>query len=168
MLQKEIVRRKKIFADYGGDYKSYIDSAAEKIPSIVVAINNFAAFTEIYEEKEETISYLSREGAKYGIYFVLTAIGTNAVRFKLLQNFNQQIVLQLNDEMDYATIVGKTDGLYPAKYKGRGLVKKDNVYEFQIANVCKDTVPFKFVKAECEKLAEKWDGIIIPKGVPRF
>ena len=173
MLQKEVAHRKKLFADYGGDYKSYIESADEKIPSIVVAINNFAAFTEIYEEKEEAVSYLSREGAKYGIYFVLTAIGTNAVRFKLLQNFNQQIVLQLNDEMDYATIVGKTEGLYPANYKGRGLVKKDNVYEFQIANVCKDTVPFKFVKAECEKLAKKWDGItarripILPKTVDK-
>ncbi len=158
LLQKEIACRKKIFADYGGDYKSYIEGSADKIPSIIVAVNNFAAFTEVYEEKEEAVRYLSREGVKYGIYFVLTAIGTNAVRFKLLQNFNQQIVLQLNDEMDYATIVGKTDGLYPAKYKGRGLVKTDDVYEFQTASVCKESNQFKFVKAECERLSDEWNG----------
>lgn len=173
MLMKEVARRKKLFANYGGDYKSYTESAEMKVPSIVVAINNFAAFTEIYEEQEDAVSYLSREGIKYGIYFVLTAIGTNAVRYRLSQNFNQQLTLQLNDEMDYATIVGKTDGLYPAKYKGRGLVKKDNVYEFQIAYVCKDAVPFNFVRAECEKAAGEWNGSrarrvpVLPKTVDK-
>ncbi len=173
MLKKEVTRRKKIFSDYGGDYKSYIETSGSKLPSIVVAINNFAAFTEMYEEKEEAVSYLSREGAKYGIYFVLTAIGTNAVRFKLLQNFGQQLVLQLNDEMDYATVVGKTDGLYPSKYKGRGLVKTDSVYEFQIANVCTEAVPFRFIRNECDRIGNSWNGAsakripILPKVVNR-
>ncbi len=158
MLQSEMAKRKKLFADYGGDYASYIKSSGKTLPSIVVAINNFAAFTEIYEEKEEAVSYLTREGTKYGIYFVLTAVGTGAVRFRLLQNFKQLIALQLNDETDYSSIFRKTDGLFPSKYKGRGLVKKDELYEFQIASLTEDGVPFAFIQAESKKAAEQWSG----------
>ncbi|MBQ1187061.1 MAG: type VII secretion protein EssC [Clostridia bacterium] len=158
MLQAEIEKRKKLFADYGGDYASYLKSSGKTLPSIVVAINNFAAFTEAYEEKEEAVSYLSREGTKYGVYFVLTALGTGAVRFRLLQNFKQLLVLQLNDETDYSSVVGKTDGLFPSKYKGRGLIKRDELYEFQLAGLCEDDVPFAFIQNACKELAEKWTG----------
>ena len=158
MLQAEIEKRKKLFADYGGDYASYIKSSGKTIPSIVVAINNFAAFTETYEEKEEAVSYLSREGTKYGVYFVLTALATGAVRFRLLQNFKQLLVLQLNDETDYSSVVGKTDGLFPSKYKGRGLVKRDELYEFQLASLTEDEVPFAFIQKTCKELSEKWEG----------
>lgn len=158
MLQAEIEKRKKLFADYGGDYASYIKSSGKTLPSIVVAINNFAAFTEAYEEKEEAVSYLSREGTKYGVYFVLTALGTGAVRFRLLQNFKQLLVLQLNDETDYSSVVGKTDGLFPSKFKGRGLIKRDELYEFQLASLTEDEVPFAFVQETCKELAEKWKG----------
>ena len=158
MLQAEIEKRKKLFADYGGDYASYIKSSGKTLPSIVVAINNFAAFTETYEEKEEAVSYLSREGTKYGVYFVLTALGTGAVRFRLLQNFKQLLVLQLNDETDYSSVVGKTDGLFPSKFKGRGLIKGDELYEFQLASLTADEVPFSFIQETCKELAEKWEG----------
>lgn len=158
MLQAEVEKRKKLFADYGGDYASYIKSSGKTLPSIVVAINNFAAFTEAYEEKEEAVSYLSREGTKYGIYFVLTALGTGAVRFRLLQNFKQLLVLQLNDEADYSTVVGKTDGLFPSKFKGRGLIKRDELYEFQLASLTDDQVPYAFIQETCKALAEKWNG----------
>lgn len=163
MLQTEVEFRKKLFADYGGDYASYLKATGDKLPSIVVAINNFAAFTEIYEEKEAAVSFLSREGTKYGIYFVLTALGTSAVRFRLLQNFKQLLTLQLNDETDYATVVGKTDGLYPSKFKGRGLVKKDAVYEFQIAQITANPVPFQFIQQESQKLQDAWQGNMAKK-----
>ena len=88
MLYEELERRKKLFADYGGDYRSYIMANENKLPNILIIINNFAAFTETYPDKEDAIAFLSREGTKYGIYFVLTAVGTNAVRFRLLQNLN--------------------------------------------------------------------------------
>lgn len=158
MLQRETERRKKLFADFGGDYSSYIRTSGKTLPSIVVVINNFAAFTEIYEEKEEAVSFLSREGTKYGIYFVLTALGTGAVRFRLLQNFRQLLVLQLNDESDYSMVVGKTDGLFPSKFKGRGLVKRDGLYEFQIASLTDGGLPFTFIQDECQKLCDTWSG----------
>lgn len=159
MLQGESAKRKKLFADYGGDYASYVRITGEKIPYIVVVIHNYAAFSELYEEKEDFVSYLSREGSKYGIYFVLTALGVGGVRFRLLQNFKQLFCLQLNDEGDYSTVVGKTDGLVPSKFKGRGLVKRDDLYEFQIASLTEEETPFTFIQEECKALRKKYEGM---------
>ncbi len=163
MLQTEVEKRKKLFADYGGTYSSYLETvkneqATEILPSIVVVIHNFTALTEMYEEKEDAVAFLSREGTKYGIYFVLTALSTSAVRFRLLQNFKKLLTLQLNDETDYSTVVGKTEGMVPSAYKGRGLVKMDELYEFQIAHLTKDAVPYMFIQKECQKLRDEWQG----------
>ena len=163
MLKTEIDTRKKLFADYGGDYLSYISQSGEKLPNIVVVVNNYAAFTELYESKEEAVSYLSREGTKYGLFFILTALGTNAVNFRMIQNFKQTFVLQMNDETDYATLLGKTEGLYPSKFKGRGLMKAGELYEFQIAHVVDDAIPFVFLQNESSRLNEEWSNKVAPK-----
>ena len=155
MLQEEVQVRKKLFADYGGDYLSFIENASEKVPNIVVVINNFAAFGELYENLEDTISRLTREGTKYGIYFTITAQSANAVRYRMAQNFTQVISLQLNDESEYNNIVGRTEGLYPAKYKGRGLVKREEIYEFHTAIVSDEKNPFRFIKDYCDQLGNE-------------
>ncbi len=157
-LKREVDTRKKLFADYGGDYRSYIQSSGKTMPSIVVMINNYAAFAETYEEKEEAVAYLSREGTKYGVYFILTALGTSDVRFKMLQNFKQLFVLQLNDPSDYSSIVGKTDGLFPSKFKGRGLFRRDELYEFQTANLSDADSPHVYITDLCNKINSEWDG----------
>jgi len=158
MLLNEIEKRKKLFTDYGGDHKSYIEATGEKKASIVVMINNYAAFSEIYMEMEDTISYVTREGTKYGIYFIITTTGVNSVRFKLQQNFNQLFALQLTTDSDYMTLLGKTEGLLPSKIKGRGLIKTDDVYEFQTAHIVSDIVQFGHVREICEKCRTTWKG----------
>ncbi len=158
MLFSEVSKRKKLFADYGGDYSSYIRNSGSVLPSIVVAISNVAAFMETYEEHESSIAFLSREGTKYGIYFVLTALGFGDVRFRLMQSFKQLITLQMNDESDYSSIVGKTDGLVPSKYKGRGLIKTDEIYEFQTASLTSEDVPFMFIQEQCRRIRAQWSG----------
>ena len=171
MLRAEVENRRKLFSDYGGDYRSYIKNSGKTVPSIVIVINNYKALVELYEEKDEAISYLSREGVKYGIYFVLTVLGSSGVRFQMLQNFKLQFVLQLNDETDYATIVGKTEGMVPSKFKGRGLVRKDELYEFQIASLTGGEQTYSFIQKACKKLREEWNGEtarripILPKNV---
>ncbi|WP_078552706.1 type VII secretion protein EssC [Bacillus alkalicellulosilyticus] len=157
MLDSEIMNRKKKFADYGGDYHSYLRGTNEQIPVVVVVVHNYSAFTETYEDKEEAISYLTREGLKYGIYFIVTALNTGAVRFRIQQNFKQMYVLQLNDETDYSTILGNVYGLYPSKHKGRGLFKLDKIYEFQIAHVtATEENVFDYIRTYCEEYAAIW------------
>ena len=163
MLYQQIEARKRLFAENGGDYAAYLYSQSARIPSILLAINNYNAFTELYEDKEEAVFYLTREGPKYGIYFVLTANGSSTVRFRLLQNFKQQFVLQQNNDSDYATILGKTDGLYPAPHKGRGLVRLDELYEFQIAHVQATENQTKFIQEACRDLQGSWQGTVAKK-----
>ncbi len=164
LLMGQIATRKKLFANYGGDIVSYHRNTEEKVPSIVVAINNYAAFSEMYEDLESVLLNLTREGTKYGIYFVLTAIGTGAIRFRMVQNFKQIFVLQLADEGDYSSVVGKTDGLLPAKIKGRGLFRVENVFEFQTAHPFETDNQFMRIREYCSKLREIYQGKA--RGIP--
>lgn len=165
MLKKELEKRKNDFVNYGGDILSYNRESGKTTHSIIVLINNFTAFLEIYENYEDDIVYLSREGERYGIYFILTANATNGIRFRILQNFSQQYCLLMNDESDYFSIVGKTNGIFPAKYKGRGLVKiEDSVYEFQTAHISKTINSYKNIKAYCQSL--KNQSIFVAKHIP--
>lgn len=166
LLNNEIEKRKKLFADYGGDYQSYIKTSGKNMESIVVIIHNYSAFAEIYEGLEESISYLTREGVKYGIYFIVTALNTNAIRFRLLQNFKQLLVLQLNDLQDYSGVLGNVGGVYPSKYKGRGIFKSDDIYEFQTAHISKKAVnTLEFIKCYCIEYSKKW-GSAYAKKIP--
>lgn len=162
MLHKEIERRKNIFSDYGGDYASYCHNSGKVIPNIVVLLNNYSGFAEQFEDLQESFTLLTRDGVKYGIYFAVTASTTNAVRYKIQQNFKTMLTMQLNDATDYAIIVGKTEGLVPSKYKGRGLIALDRVYEFQTA-YCQDVNDIQeFIRNFCTKLKESADTFAEP------
>ena len=160
LMLGKLETRKKLLSQFGGDMLQYNAQADKPEPGIVVIINNYAAFTELYEDKAGDINYLTREGTKYGIYFVLTCTGVNNVRFSLLQNFKSLYCLQLNNPDDYATVVGKTEGLYPEKLKGRGFFRrdKDSLLEFQAASVTKDDPPYMFLREYVRALAEKHSG----------
>ena len=73
LLHQELAQRKKRFADAGGDYGSYCRQTGEKVPHIVVVLNNYAVFREQYEDYEGVFQTMTQDGLKYGIYFVLTA-----------------------------------------------------------------------------------------------
>lgn len=157
MINRELIDRKQKFANYGGDIVSYIRESGEVLPNIVIVINNFAAFIETYDNHEDDILYLSREGTKYGIYFVIAAVNTNDVRYRILQNFNQQFVLQLNDVSDYANVFGNVGGVYPSKYKGRGILKEDEVHEFQTGYVTeKGMNVLGFLREYCNQLVKQY------------
>lgn len=156
LLYGKIETRKKILSKFGGNLEQYNLQAEKTQPNIIVIINNFAAFSELYEERLGDINYLTREGTKYGIYFVLACTGVNNVRFNMMQNFKLMYCLQMNSTDDYSSIVGKTDGLYPEKFKGRGILRldKDTVVEFQTASITEQDPPYPAIRKFCEKLAE--------------
>lgn len=152
MIYKEIESRRALFSSYGGDYFSYLKNSGKSLPQIVVMLNNFAGFAEQFEDLTESFSLLTRDGSKYGVYFVVTASSTNAVRYRTQQNFKMIMTMQLNDTSEYSVLLGKTDGLVPTKYKGRGLVKLDRVYEFQTA-CCSDAEDKQeFIRNYCKQL----------------
>lgn len=157
LLKKTMEARKSVLRDWDGDFISYNQKTQEKMPYIMVILHNYNAFRELYEEKEELVTYLSREGIKYGISFFITTNSVGGIRFKLLQNMNRQIALQLNDPTDYGVIYGKTNGLLPASCKGRGLIKMDRLYEFQTCSVTEENV-LDYIREYCRAYQENWIG----------
>lgn len=137
MLVKELATRKRKFSEYGvGTLKAYMEITHKKIPALIVLLDNYEAFNELYVDYEPTIATLSREGGNYGIFMVLTASNANSVKFKITQNIKLMCTLQLNDKYDYVSIVGQTNGLEPEQVKGRGLCKVETALEFQTALAC--------------------------------
>ncbi|MDO5382315.1 MAG: type VII secretion protein EssC [Eubacteriales bacterium] len=158
MIKKEITYRKKLFSEYGGDYESYCKRSDSKVPNILVVIHNYAGFAENYEYLEDTVAYCTRECTKYGIHFVITASAPNAIKFRILQNIKLLYPLQLNDNMDYVSILGSTHGMYPSSSRGRGLLKGDEIYEFQVAMVDKDDCIQDTVLSLCSRLRDEYKG----------
>ena len=132
-IKSEIDFRRKKFLQCNGSYEDFIAKSEQKIPNIVVVINQFDVFAELYNNESEKLYELTREANKFGIYFILTVSSINGVKSKLLQTFKTIYSLQLNNEFDYRSIYGNTNGIVPSKLYGRGLVKKDRVLEFQTA-----------------------------------
>ena len=63
-------------------------------------------------------------------------------------------MLQLNDVSDYVGILGQTDGVFPSRLHGRGLVKYDRVYEFQTALAANRMNLMEYYREFSNKLAE--------------
>lgn len=130
----ELQERKKKFAGMGiGSYKEYVQHASD-CPALLLMIDNFVAFYESYDRFEDDLSVLTREGASYGIYTVITANGSNDLRSRLRQNFNAGIGLQMPDRFEYEAVVGDHTEIIPeGKTPGRGLIKAPGCVEFQAA-----------------------------------
>ena len=152
LIRTEIDRRKKLFRDYSGDYATYVKTSGQSVPNFVIIINNYEAFNEVYSSYEDTILQLTREGVKFGIYFILTTSASNMIRYRLAQNFKQKIVLQLNDENDYSAIFGNIKGKKPSEILGRGLVNLDSVYEFQTASITEEEKVNELIRNTCNEL----------------
>lgn len=160
LLQGRMTRRKKLLAQFGGNLEQYNAQAERPEPNIVVMIHNFASFSELYQDAMGELNYLTREGTKYGIYFVLTCTGVNDVRFSMMQNFKNIYCLQMNNPADYGNVLGKTGNLLPEKTLGRGMtrVDKDSVLEFQTAMVTREENPQAFLRSCCAALAARYPG----------
>ena len=164
IVQKELEVRKKLFSDYNGSYNLYIKNSGNKLPQLLIFINNYEALCETYENYVDIIASLSREGEKYGIVFIITATGVNAVRGKTQQNFSNLLCLQFNDPSDYMSILGSTHGMIPSEIEGRGLVKLEgNLYEYQTAYPYKWDQINTFIKNICSQLSQ-----VVKKEVSRI
>lgn len=158
-LNDEIIRRRKLLSDFGGDINAYNKSNEAKLTKIVVMINNYAHFVESYERLEEGIMAMCRDGIKCGIYFIITANSASSIRYRVAQNFAQNFVLKLNDAGDYNAILGSLNGRIPEKYEGSGMVKDKNIYMFQSARFSYDEDNEKqneHIRRFCEALQRKY------------
>ena len=157
MVQNEMNERKKLFANYNGDYLTYCKNSGSSVPNIIIVINNYEGYQESYPDYDDLLNLLTRDCTKYGIYFALAVNTPNGVRFKLKQNFGQTFSLNQNNDDDYSTILGNVRKVFPSKAFGRGLIKPDNAYEFQTAFATeKDEIP-TYIRNISEQLKKKYN-----------
>ncbi len=137
MVLDEMDRRKELFADYNGNYDSYIKESGNFLPRWVVTICAFDIFSENLPKIVPFIEQMFRDAPKVGITFLVSTTGYQAVRAKIQGYFQYRIILHQSDESKYRTIVDAVPKkLIPANEFGRGLciINKDEEWcEFQTA-----------------------------------
>lgn len=177
LLIRELELRKHKFAEQGvGNIQAYKDISGEKIPYIVLALDNFSPVFNLYPDIEDFFITLTREGGNYGIYFVTVTNSISGLGFKINQNIKNTMALQMSDKSDYSSIVGRTEGLEPEKTPGRGLMKGESTpLEFQTALPIKgasDGERAAKIRELATLMDEKWEGSrakklpIMPKIIP--
>ena len=151
-----IETRRKLFAEYGGDYISYCKSSGKVLPNVVVMINGFELFNENFGDALfDTLVTITRDCQKYGVYFILSCASSNGIRSKLAQYLPNHLTLQMSDKYDYSALLARTK-LVPANISGRGLVKLDDIYEFQSAVPTEKENLNAFVMDKVKELGEKY------------
>lgn len=154
LIIETIEVRKKVFVDYNGSFDFYINHGGKQIPLITVIINNAEAFFENYPNYEDVIAQLTRDCLKYGVVFILSTNGSNTLRYKIRQNFSQNVVLQFNDPSDYVSVIPGIRKKEPSKIFGRGMMLLDNIYEFQTAYAYDQNLMTEYIKIVCKKLKD--------------
>jgi len=150
LINEEISYRKKLFADYNGEFKIYNKNSGKKEPLKIIIINNYDSLKENYQNLDEILIKLTREGQRYGILFVITATNSRSMFSKISRNFGNVFALDMKDRNDYIDLFGRIGNVYPAEFEGRGLYKNDEVYEFQTAQVANPDNIVEFVKNKIE------------------
>ena len=140
MINKELSKRKRLFADYGGEYTNYLKNSQDKnkFPIISIILNNFDGILEMYPDFTDDLIPIVRDCARYGIIFILT-INSDTLYRRLDESLPNRYTFKLSDTSEYRDIFSTTKKIEPRKIFGRGLVNNGEVHEFQTASLLKDT-----------------------------
>ena len=156
LLSATVETRKKLFADFGGDYVSYCKSSGKILPNIVTIINGFELFNENFGDALfDALVTITRDCQKYGVYFIFSCSSSNGIRSKLAQYLPNHLTLQMSDKYDYSALLARTK-LIPANISGRGLCRLDDIYEFQSAVPTEKENLNTFVADKIKEIASKY------------
>ena len=149
-ISAEMSRRKKLFAEENvGSYGEYVKR--KRLPLIMLIIDNYYSFSQLYPEQTEIFAAITRDSAKYGIQAIITCNSLNDVRSKIQQNFSNYITLSLPEKGDYRSTLGLYAEFMPKNIKGRGLLREgDRLLEYQTALPCRgsnESERYKMIEA---------------------
>ena len=132
LMNKEISIRKERFAQLGiTSFNSYTEAGYKDLPEILIAIDNIIAFRELYNEYEDDMISLCREGTSLGICIVMTSLQTNGIGYKYLSNFPNKICLYCNSSDEYNTLFDRCR-IQPKNVPGRCLIEVNKeIFECQ-------------------------------------
>lgn len=131
-LIRQMEKRKKYYSINGGSFEQDVINKKSVFPNLLIFINGFDIFKEQFETiYEDLLGPFTRECSRYGITFCVTSID-NSLGYSLSNNFLQVVLLNLAEPSDYSDIFSGFN-IIPGTNSGRGLVKNNDVYEFQTA-----------------------------------
>lgn len=138
LIRNEINTRKRKYANYNGDYLSYIKTSETKDPLKIVILNNFDSIYDSHQDLYDELPTLVRDSERYGIIFILTANGGGSVSSKISQNFGNVYSFRLKDSGDYMSIFDTRAKSELREIYGRGFVSNDGLHEFQSCSIVED------------------------------
>ncbi|NQP01384.1 type VII secretion protein EssC, partial [Streptococcus suis] len=169
-MKEELAKRKAAFSRYAvPNLTLYRQASGDELPVIFLVLDNFDGLKEasLGAEMETLLQTLAREGASLGIYLVLTAGRSGALRPALQASLKTRLALKLTDDVESRTIVGRHQHVME-EVPGRGLVHLDEVEVFQVALPAYAKDSFGLVQAvqdEAKSMAASWTGRR-PEGIP--
>ena len=161
LLYKKLEIRKKEYSEYGGSYKEYCTSSGKKDPFIVVILNNYENFCESYSKISDAFVSLFRDGAKYGISFIVTTTQQTYIRSRIAQSFLNKICLKMPNDNDYRDLLGAPRGMVPIDNFGRGIISIDGgvSLEFQTADICNKDQKIQFIHTFSKEIQKRYKGV---------
>jgi len=131
-ISEEMEERKQLFNDHEvSSINMYNLTVPEKLPLIYITIDNFDLVKDEMFERENRFTQIARDGQSLGIYTILTATRSNAVKHALMSNLKTRIVHYLLDDGDKSSIVGRTQYETEA-IPGRVYIKQEDAHLAQI------------------------------------
>jgi len=131
-IYQEIKERKQKFALHmAQNFEVYNQASREKLKAIVIVVDNFDVVKEIGYDMEGFFQKISRDGSSLGVFLVITATRSNAVKYATMNNFKVKIAGYNFEESEIRTIVGRSEYELP-EIKGRAMIKLENVNMMQI------------------------------------
>lgn len=163
-IRKEVLQRRSKLSNYNGDYKLFLENAHEKMPMIVIVLNNFETFMELYGNRyEEELLSLTRECVKSRVAFIMSISSYSGMRYRFSQNLKQKIALQLNNPDEYLNIFESGGKKKFLNTFGRGLINLDgNTYEFQTAMICEAEEYYEKLKSTINSIKESCETFTKP------
>ena len=153
MLIVEKNRRFNYYSENGGSFERDVANGNSKFPQIILIINDFNVFVESFEDfyDEEFVPFV-RNCSKVGITVLISLDSTSGIYSVITNYFPEKIALQLNSSADYSDFFETK--LIPKNIPGRGLIQRDNIYEFQTALIDNFDVYDKKIAMTIAKLNE--------------
>ncbi|MDR1960700.1 MAG: hypothetical protein LBQ16_00270, partial [Gracilibacteraceae bacterium] len=133
MMQEEITDRKERFSQIGiSSYEAYLETApAEAMPHIIIMVDNLGVFRELFQDYEDAMLNICREGSALGVTVIATAKQTVGLSYKYLSNFATRLAFNCTESTEYNNVFDRCP-IRPRDLPGRGLVSVDKVvYEYQ-------------------------------------
>ncbi|WP_085992896.1 type VII secretion protein EssC [Oceanobacillus senegalensis] len=168
-ISEEMEKRKELFRDQEVSTINMYNSIAKvKLPYIFIAIDNFDLVKEEMLEIENRFTQIARDGQSLGIYTILTATRTNAVKHALMSTLKTKIVHYLMDTSEKFAVVGRTSYETEA-IPGRVYIKKEDASLAQIYLPVagdNDVEVLDNLKAAVQELKEKYHDSLKPAAIP--